>query len=41
MSFNLTHLDVDHSRGFAIVTKKKKLVAEALKLLEADNDRST
>jgi phosphatidylserine/phosphatidylglycerophosphate/cardiolipin synthase-like enzyme len=41
MSFNFTHLDVDHSRGFAIVTKKKKLVAEALKLLAADNDRST
>ena len=41
MSFNLTHLDVDHSRGFAIVTKKKKLVEEALKLLVADNDRST
>ena len=41
LSFNFTHLDVDHSRGFAIVTKKKKLVAEALKLLAADNDRST
>src|ERR1044071_8252862 len=40
LSFNFTHLDVDHSRGFAIVTRKKKLVAEALKLLEADNDRS-
>ena len=41
MSFNFTHPDIDHSRGFAIVTKKKKLVAEALKLLAADNDRST
>ena len=40
MSFNFTHLDVDHSRGFAIVTKKKKLVEEALKLLAADNDRT-
>ena len=40
MSFNLTHLDVDHSRGFAIVTKKKKLVEEAMKLLAADNDRT-
>src|ERR1043165_4578734 len=40
LSFNFTHLDVDHSRGFAIVTRKKKLVAEALKLLAADNDRS-
>jgi phosphatidylserine/phosphatidylglycerophosphate/cardiolipin synthase-like enzyme len=40
LSFNFTHLDVDHSRGFGIVTKKKKLVAEALKLLAADNDRT-
>jgi phosphatidylserine/phosphatidylglycerophosphate/cardiolipin synthase-like enzyme len=40
LSFNFTHLDVDHSRGFAIVTKKKKLVDEALKLLAADNDRT-
>ena len=27
MSFNFTHPDIDHSRGFAIVTKKKKLVS--------------
>jgi phosphatidylserine/phosphatidylglycerophosphate/cardiolipin synthase-like enzyme len=40
MSFNLTHLDIDHSRGFAIVTRKKALVQEALKLLKADNDRT-
>ena len=40
LSFNFTHLDVDHSRGFGIVTRKKKLVREALKLLEADNDRT-
>ncbi len=40
MSFNFTYLDVDHSRGFAIVTRKKKLVHEALKLLAADNDRT-
>jgi phosphatidylserine/phosphatidylglycerophosphate/cardiolipin synthase-like enzyme len=39
LSFNFTHLDIDHSRGFAIVTKKKRLVEEALKLLAADNDR--
>ena len=41
LSFNFTHLDVDHSRGFGIVTKKKKLVQEALKLLAADNDRTS
>ena len=39
LSCNFTHLDLDHSRGFGIVTRKKKLVQEALKLLAADNDR--
>jgi phosphatidylserine/phosphatidylglycerophosphate/cardiolipin synthase-like enzyme len=39
LSFNFTHLDIDHSRGFAIVTRKRTLVQEALKLLKADNDR--
>ena len=39
LSFNFTHLDIDHSRGFGIVTKKKKLVEEALKLLRADTER--
>jgi cardiolipin synthase len=36
LSFNFTNLDVDHSRGFAIVTRKAGLVQEALKLFEAD-----
>ena len=36
LSFNFTHLDIDHSRGFGIVTKKAGLVQEALKLFEAD-----
>ena len=40
LSFNFTHLDIDHSRGFAIVTRKAKLVQEALKLLAADRDRT-
>ena len=39
LSFNFTHLDIDHSRGFAIVTRKRNLVEEALKLLKADNER--
>ncbi|MBF8301100.1 MAG: Phosphatidylserine synthase [Acidobacteria bacterium] len=39
LSFNFTHLDIDHSRGFGIVTRKRNLVQEALKLLQADNDR--
>jgi cardiolipin synthase len=40
LSFNFTHLDIDHSRGFGIVTRKGKLVQEALTLLKADNDRT-
>jgi cardiolipin synthase len=40
LSFNFTHLDIDHSRAFGIVTRKTKVVQEALKLLEADNDRT-
>jgi phosphatidylserine/phosphatidylglycerophosphate/cardiolipin synthase-like enzyme len=36
LSFNFTHLDIDHSRGFGIVTRKAELVQEALKLFEAD-----
>jgi len=39
LSYNFTHLDIDHSRGFGIVTRKRALVQEALKLLRADNDR--
>ncbi len=39
LSFNFTHLDIDHSRGFGIVTRKKKLIKESLKLIKADNDR--
>jgi phospholipase D-like protein len=36
LSFNFTHLDIDHSRGFGIITKKAQLVEEALKLFDAD-----
>ena len=39
LSFNFTHLDIDHSRGFGIVTNNKKWVAEGIKLLEADTNR--
>jgi cardiolipin synthase A/B len=39
LSFNFTHLDIDHSRGFGIVTNNKKWIAEGLKLLEADTNR--
>jgi cardiolipin synthase len=37
--FNFTALDIAKSRSFGIVTKNKKLVAEAMKLFEADFDR--
>jgi cardiolipin synthase A/B len=36
LSFNFTHLDIDHSRGFGIVTRNAALVQEAVKLFEAD-----
>lgn len=39
LSFNFTHLDIDHSRGFGIVSRKPKLVAEAGRLFEADTER--
>ena len=40
LSFNFTHLDIDHSRGFGIVTNNSKWVGEAIKLLEADFKRT-
>ncbi|MDD5544106.1 MAG: phospholipase D-like domain-containing protein [Acidobacteriia bacterium] len=40
LSFNFTHLDIEHSRGFGIVTKNAKWVQEAVKLFEADCTRS-
>ena len=36
LSFNFTHLDIDHSRGFGIVTRRVRFVHEAVKLFEAD-----
>jgi cardiolipin synthase len=40
LSFNFTHLDIDRSRGFGIVTKNASLVHEAAKLFEADCTRT-
>jgi phosphatidylserine/phosphatidylglycerophosphate/cardiolipin synthase-like enzyme len=37
--FNFTKLDIDKSRSFAIATKDRKAVAEALKLFTADVNR--
>lgn len=39
LSFNFTHLDIDRSRCFGLVTCNPKLVAEAVKLFEADTKR--
>ncbi len=39
MSFNFTQQDINRSRSFAIITKDKELVAEAVKLFEADTKR--
>jgi cardiolipin synthase A/B len=41
LSFNFTHLDIDRSRGFGIVSNQTRWVAEAKKLLEADTQRTT
>jgi phosphatidylserine/phosphatidylglycerophosphate/cardiolipin synthase-like enzyme len=39
LAFNFTYLDMDHSRSFGLITGNKKLVAEAVKLFEADTKR--
>jgi cardiolipin synthase A/B len=39
LSFNFVHLDIDHSRGFGLITKRAKVVQEAVKLFEADSNR--
>lgn len=40
LSFNFTHLDIDHSRGFGIVTTHAHWVGEAAKLFRADCTRT-
>lgn len=40
LSFNFTHLDIDHSRGFGIVTSRRDCLQEAAKLFEADCART-
>jgi phosphatidylserine/phosphatidylglycerophosphate/cardiolipin synthase-like enzyme len=39
LGFNLTYLDISHSRSFGIVTRQAKIVHEAVKLFEADAGR--
>jgi cardiolipin synthase len=41
LSFNFTSLDIDHSRGFGIVTTNANWVREATRLFEADSGRTT
>ncbi len=40
LSFNFTHLDIDHSRGFGIVTRNTRFIQAAVKLFEADITRN-
>ncbi len=39
LAFNLTYLDIEHSRSFALIIKNRKLVQECVKLFEADCQR--
>ena len=41
LSFNFTHLDIDHSRGFGIMTTNPSWIREATRLFEADSAHST
>jgi cardiolipin synthase len=38
-AFNFTHLDMERSRSFGLITRNPKLVAEAVSLFEADTKR--
>ena len=39
LAFNFTYLDIDHCRSFALITRNPSLVAEGVKLFEADAKR--
>jgi cardiolipin synthase A/B len=39
LAFNFTHLDIDHSRSFGLITRNPELLREAVKLFEADTTR--
>jgi phosphatidylserine/phosphatidylglycerophosphate/cardiolipin synthase-like enzyme len=39
LAFNFTHLDIDHSRSFGLITRNAKLVQEAGKLFDSDTKR--
>ena len=39
LTFNFTHMDIDHSRSFGLITRNPRLVQEAGKLFDADTKR--
>lgn len=39
LAFNFTHVDMERSRSFGLITRNPKVVAEALRLFEADTKR--
>ncbi|MGH9331842.1 MAG: phospholipase D-like domain-containing protein [Vicinamibacterales bacterium] len=39
LGFNYTKLDIQKSRSFGVVTRSRKLIAEAARLIEADSNR--
>ena len=39
LGFNFTHLDIERSRSFGVITRNRKLVQEAEKLFAADSKR--
>jgi cardiolipin synthase len=39
LAFNFTYLDMERSRAFGLITKNRAVVAEAVKLFEADTKR--
>jgi phosphatidylserine/phosphatidylglycerophosphate/cardiolipin synthase-like enzyme len=41
LAFNFTHLDIDHSRSFGLVTRQPKFVQEAARLFDADTKRQS
>jgi len=41
LAFNFAYLDIYRSRSFGVITKDRKLVAEAIKLFDADTQRQS
>jgi len=39
LAFNFTHVDMERSRSFGLITRNPKVVAEAIRLFEADTKR--